>query len=60
MDLIDIKYDYNPWEVSSIYDFSYFCCPECEMRWQIKQDFVDHTANCHAWVSYYFYIFVKS
>ena len=52
MDSIDIKYDYNPWDVHSMYEFSYFCCPECDCKSQNIQDFVDHTANCHAWVSW--------
>ena len=51
MDSIDIKYDYNPWDVHSMYEFSYFCCPECDCKSQNIQDFVNHTANCHAWVS---------
>ena len=37
----------NPWSVHSIYDFSYFCCPECDSKWQFKQDFVDHALNTH-------------
>ena len=37
----------NPWSVHSIYDFSYFCCPECDSKWQFKQDFVDHAFNTH-------------
>ena len=27
----------NPWSVHSIYDFSYYFCPECESKWQFKQ-----------------------
>ena len=37
----------NPWSVHSIYDFSYFCCPECDSKWQFKQDFIDHAFNTH-------------
>ena len=37
----------NPWSASSIYDFSYFCCPECDSKYQYKQDFVDHALNVH-------------
>ena len=37
----------NPWSVQSIYDFSYFCCPECDSKWQFKQDFIDHAFNTH-------------
>ena len=38
----------NPWSVNSIYDFSYFCCPECEdSKWEFKQDFVNHALSTH-------------
>ena len=37
----------NPWQVSSIYQFQYFCCPGCVFRVGNKQDFVDHTINLH-------------
>merc|ERR1739838_1040721 len=32
----------NPWSASSIYDFYYFCCPECDDKSKSKQDFVNH------------------
>ena len=44
---IDIKMA-NPWIVESLYDFSYFCCPECETRWQGKQEFIDHAYSHHS------------
>ena len=47
----DIKPDENPWEVSSIFDFSFFCCPECDTKSQNKQDFINHTFTYHLWVS---------
>ena len=38
----------NPWSVNSIYDFSYFCCPECEdSKYELKQDFVNHALSVH-------------
>lgn len=37
----------NPWSVTSIYDFSYFVCPECDSKWHFKQDFVDHALSTH-------------
>ena len=40
----------NPWLASSIYDFYYFCCPECDNKTKSKQDFVNH-ASCHIGVS---------
>ena len=39
--------DTNPWAVHSIYDFSYFNCPECDHKSQDKQDFVDHASFYH-------------
>ena len=47
-----LKEDYNPWAVSSIWDFNYFCCPECDCKSQSKQDFVDHVSAFHTWVSW--------
>ena len=41
----------NPWAVTSIYDFNYFCCPECDHKTQDKQQFVVHAAFFHARVS---------
>jgi len=49
MDPIDFKVDYNPWEAASIYEFRYFCCPECDCKSHNKQEFVDHTYNYHSW-----------
>lgn len=49
----------NPWDVASIYDFYYFCCPECDCKSQSKQDFVNHASNIHPWVSLMFF-FLKN
>ena len=46
----------NPWIVSSIFEFQYFCCPECDERSQDKQNFVKH-ASFHSEVSYTYYQF---
>ena len=27
---LDIMKRENPWDISSIYDLAYFCCPECD------------------------------
>ena len=40
----------NPWLASSIYDFYYFCCPECDDKSKSKQDFINHV-SIHAGVS---------
>ena len=49
-ELTDVKLK-NPWDVSSIYDFYYFCCPECDCKSQNKQDFIYHASKNHPWVS---------
>ena len=49
---------WNPWDVSSIFEFNYFCCPECDFKIQsdehteTKQEFVDHASSNHPWVSF--------
>ena len=40
----------NPWMASSIFEFQFFCCPECDEKAQDKQDFVNH-ATYHTGVS---------
>ena len=51
-----VKQSNNPWNVSSIFDFCYFCCPECD--WKVtnthtgKQEFVNHASIYHTSVSY--------
>ena len=39
--------DSNPWSASSIFDFCYFFCPECDNKSKSKQDFVGHASNYH-------------
>ena len=45
----------NPWDVASIFEFNYFCCPECDCKLQLKQDFINHASFHHPWVSWRFY-----
>ena len=50
----------NPWEVSSIYDFNFFCCPECDFKMKSDhrmniQNFVDHASIHHPWVNHIHY-----
>ena len=47
MDEEDDKAMANPWLVESLYNFSYFCCPECPEKWHDKQDFVNHAFLFH-------------
>ena len=48
-----VKQNNNPWDVYSIFEFNYFCCPECDARSQNKQDFVNHATSNHPHVSPY-------
>ena len=51
---------WNPWAVSSIFEFNYFCCPEChfstrsDFKTESIQEFINHAASHHPWVSYRF------
>ena len=49
---MDLK-EGNPWDVVSMFDFVYFCCPECDIRTQSKQEFVSHASTDHPWVSFF-------
>merc|ERR1712105_174039 len=35
------------WLASSIFDFCYFCCPECDEKSKDKQEFVNHASAYH-------------
>ena len=37
----------SPWSVTNLEEFLYFCCPECEVRDQSKEDFVKHASEEH-------------
>ena len=55
--LLSIVKEDNPWDVSSLYDFNYYCCPECDSKSQNKQDFINHASNNHPWVSFSYFQF---
>ena len=38
----------NPWAVTSIYQFQFYCCPDCLIQVSRKQDFVDHVYDSHS------------
>ena len=38
----------NPWNVSSLEDFRYYNCPECEHKYVAKEQFVCHATIVHA------------
>ena len=37
----------NPWAVDSLDNFSFYCCPECDIRSQNKQEFINHAFLKH-------------
>ena len=37
----------NPWDVTSLYQFQYYCCPQCVFQAGTKQDFVNHVHDFH-------------
>ena len=41
------QYYENPWKVSAIEDFQFFCCPECDTRNHSKDDFLTHALETH-------------
>ena len=50
----------NPWNVKSLFEFSHFCCPECDFKTSSNisknnctQDFVDHVSTDHPWAISY-------
>ena len=47
MDQVIAEGNRNPWMVSSIFDFRFFCCPECHEKSKTKQEFVKHAYNFH-------------
>ena len=36
-----------PWNVESLEDFLYYCCPECNARNQSREDFLNHALDQH-------------
>ena len=48
------KSEPNPWAMESIYYYQFYCCPECDLKLALKQDFVDHAYECHLEARSYF------
>ena len=38
---------YNPWDVKSLDDFLFYCCPECDHKSITKSVFIKHAVNNH-------------
>jgi len=37
----------NPWKVSKVEDFLYFCCPECNVKDKSRDFFIQHALEHH-------------
>ena len=37
----------NPWLVDSLFQFQFFCCPECEEKVSEIQEFIKHAISKH-------------
>jgi hypothetical protein len=37
----------NPWEVTNLECFLYYCCPECDFRGHDSHDFEAHAGDSH-------------
>ena len=37
----------SPWALESIYYYQFYCCPECDTKVALKQDFIDHAFKFH-------------
>ena len=37
----------NPWDVSTLEEFLYYCCPECPERTKDSHVFLDHAVKTH-------------
>ena len=38
---------FNPWDVKSLEDFHFYCCPECPSKTSDKTDFIKHAVIAH-------------
>ena len=37
----------NPWDVSNLEEFLFFCCPECDSKHPSKSSFINHALIEH-------------
>lgn len=56
------EHETNPWIVTKIQDFLYFCCPECDVREPItsKDDFFKHAIENHPKAKDYLELLIKN
>ena len=47
---MEFEEEFNPWNVSNVEEFLYFCCPECDFRTEISSgriSFMRHALSAH-------------
>ena len=37
----------NPWEVPSLDEFLFYCCPECDLKTKEYNELFNHAVQCH-------------
>ena len=42
-----MEVEFNPWNVSSLEEFLFYNCPECESKYSVKEQFVGHAMVAH-------------
>ena len=43
----ELEEKFNPWDVKSLIEFCYYCCPECPSKFVNKTDFIKHAVIAH-------------
>ena len=43
---------FNPWDVQSLEEIHYYCCPECPFKNVNKTYFIEHAVTTHPFKSY--------
>lgn len=50
----------NPWFVTTLDEFLYYCCPECDEKNKSKELFLEHAINNHPKAKGHFFISLTS
>ena len=45
--LVNMDGEFNPWNVTSIEEFHLYNCPECDVKYKDKEQFVGHAVLKH-------------
>ena len=46
----------NPWLVQSFDEFLFYCCPECNYKCQVHEEFNSHAVTAHPLVRNFFFL----